>query len=439
VRTRKQNRLAIAGLIAALALIAVSRMIVSSSPDSKMAIVENDWKELIKAMTEWGVEHGAFTFPPDTSVRRREEPSHALTFETSTGYFRTRPVGRDGRLYEYWFSLTTPLAYVSKYPEDPFHPGRYYSYACWNAPNEVIPLAFLHSPGPNRRNDIEPGLLQSEIGKYLEARPRYAGISDKDLGVLKMMISPHLYDPTNGAKSGGDLIVIIDQGRRVFGWRNDDREEWKTAPLPNRPLYTDERDRPDVDESWKPGDAFPDPLSVTEEMALTEGIPVPFSLANTMRITGYMRYGAEAAASLDAFRDIQNCLSRDFKEFFKAPRTLTSEEVAALETAVAADRNWWPIIKGCRSASFGQGFESLPAEKVYMFLPLYGKSQILYAAYEMKSGNSGAARERIANLEKALEEMNNMSRGNAHPYAKQIYDELICLCTELARHIPDKD
>lgn len=92
-------------------------------------------------------------------------------------------------------ALTTPVTYWNiRAGGDPFAmPDQFTPPAYFLFEFDEGPIAVLSSSGPNLRYEIRPETLES-----------VEGVED-----LKRRLDVHAYDPTNGARSGGDLYRLI--------------------------------------------------------------------------------------------------------------------------------------------------------------------------------------------------------------------------------------
>lgn len=190
--------------------------------------VRADFALIHEGLSMYGLDIAGLV-PPDTSLRRESDPSVPLTFEWESGYaYRVGkakspgsiPPSADSPLYN---SLTTPVRYVN--PEqlrDPFRRGAQYGYASWNWNHDGFqPLSIVQSPGPDGRDDRDIADLRREVGELLAARKAASrdGNEDVRFDELLDLVAGDLYDPTNGARSRGDLIMFSrgGAGRAGFG------------------------------------------------------------------------------------------------------------------------------------------------------------------------------------------------------------------------------
>ncbi len=89
-------------------------------------------------------------------------------------------------------SLTTPFSYIMSYDVDVFAPIRGATFNYWSTPSYKGDGFIIWSPGPDKDYDLT--LENVEI--YYD--PRYEVPSP---GLIERQ-----YDPTNGARSGGDVF-----------------------------------------------------------------------------------------------------------------------------------------------------------------------------------------------------------------------------------------
>lgn len=402
--------------------------------NKKLKRVEEDWDMLLKAFNSYGLDRCGMYFPPDTVERRKEDRNFPLTFELSPEFIKSRPVNYDNKPVEHWIPLTTPVAYAAKIPKDPFRPDHFYGYSCWNWHDHLYPMAFFHSPGPDEEDDISPLKLRKEINTYLRSRGTYHNLFPEEYGIFKSMIIPYLYDPTNGAGSSGDLIWLLDYTCQVYGWRKQDVKQWMDAPLPELPLYTS-GENSGIQGDWDVGDTLPPPRSMVESSHRKKTITVPDTLYSVMRFTNYLKSIPDIGYRLDleALSGVQNQFGRYFSVFFETPRPLSSEEMKRLKSWQESQSAWWrhmDLFMINKSTSYN----SLPAHEVYVFLPLFGKSQILLAACEAAEGDMDKALKRIEALEVCLNKIMESKKdykGESDPYEESVETELNRLCLEL--------
>jgi hypothetical protein len=222
-RTRRLLLLAVAGILFVAGWFAATWLSVLR----RLERVREDFTLIHRGLSEFGVDIAGI-HPPDTSMRREKNPSVPLTFEWEPGYAyrvgRAKGVGSippsvDSPLYN---CLTTPVPYVeASHLRDPFRWGATYGYASWNWQHDDLPtLAIVHSPGPDGRDDRSIVELQREVRALLVSR-KAAGVDENvapPAEALRDMVVKDLYDPTNGVRSRGDLIMFSQWSSVRFGF-----------------------------------------------------------------------------------------------------------------------------------------------------------------------------------------------------------------------------
>lgn len=198
--------LIVVAIIAILAAIAVPNFL-EAQVRSKVSRVRADMRSLATAMEAYHVDANAYPIPADPSGRVIADPPAAVgisPFETKI------PI-----------SLTTPIAYISSRPDDPFATARigeprlyhcvtldYVNVRQTNAPvfNWLIVYRnfFRDTTGRN-----PPSAIQYWFQSFGPDQ-----IHSANLPHASAPIGPHvhahgaLYDPTNGTVSNGDLLYF---------------------------------------------------------------------------------------------------------------------------------------------------------------------------------------------------------------------------------------
>lgn len=185
--------LIVVAIIAILAAIAVPNFL-EAQTRAKVARCLEDMRTLATALESYLVDNNKY--PPDTRDMGPDDGSPDFTFWI-------RPE----------FSLTTPIAYITSFPEDPFWevgPDKYFQYG------SVTNGWIVASCGPD--------LDSEERGDIME---RYAYTEDYGF-LLEQLINPEdhpfmpnplrpapsggfvagIYDPTNGTISQGDVFRV---------------------------------------------------------------------------------------------------------------------------------------------------------------------------------------------------------------------------------------
>lgn len=369
---------------------------------SELDQVESDWNKLNNAFIAVGIDNCGYWFPPDTDDRRKIEPNLPLTFEYSLGYvnakYNEEKDKKDFGPWRIWDPLTTPVAYCESIPKDPFNPGNYYGYTTWlmKFPKSNIYhcVAVLYSPGPDRISNLPLPKLRKLGDDYFNLfsdKDSYASgaiLSDQDLRFFHNTITPYLYDPTNGIKSSGDLLWLIDGNYTPYGWRRDHSWKWQYFTV-------------STNEETKSVNV---PLSTSAHIPHPEKkyIPMPKSFYNQMKSIGIFSQTQPPELidhNLDAVR---NKLGKDYHSFYLHPHLLTAEELAVFGKWKQSNPKWWQAIDQFAPFNDNQEGINLPAQEVYTLLPLYGKCQLLLAAEEWNRIQYIKARDRIADLRSFL-------------------------------------
>lgn len=394
---------------------------------SALKKVEKDWHELRKGIYAYGMDRCGLYFPPDTSVRRRTSPKAQLTWELSTGFLRKLgPADSPG---EFYGPLTTPIAYTSSIPNDPFRPGHFYDYTCWNFHDKVPTFYIMHSPGPDRVDDLPLAKFRDEFGRYLESR-RGGHADREDLGVLMAMTLPFLYDPTNGLRSRGDLFAL-DEGHYVYSSFKRD-ELWTNVPLPALPITG----KPPEIGNWQPGSEMPKPTTLAESMRRTALRHVPAKFESIGRDMGLIirNYRNDAEMRYVALAPVQNRLGVGFDEFFRHPRALTRSEQQYLASWKGATPIWWKLMDPPAFADLSNSTYFFPAECLYTLLPYYGKSQLLLASDDAANSQTQPALNRVIVLDRLIDEFEREAL-SPDPFQQRVHTELHRLCRELEESI----
>jgi general secretion pathway protein G len=161
-------------VIIIFALIAVPNFL-EAQTRSKVSRTRSDMRTMATALEAFRVDYNSF-------VPYTDDPQSAIALDPSVTPSTPTFVAVSDMTYGY--SLTTPIAYISRYYEDVFNPGRPLCYITKN--NHWL----VYSPGPDGIFDLTSKDYLSHV---------YGQNSDMD------WILPFTYDPTNGTVSGGDI------------------------------------------------------------------------------------------------------------------------------------------------------------------------------------------------------------------------------------------
>lgn len=180
--------LIVVAIIAILAAIAVPNFL-EAQARSKVSREKNDMRTIATALESYMVDHG--TYPPHGEIlTANTDPSDPIfpAFNAGLGTIEfVSPL------------VTTPVAYLNVYPEDPFLTR--------------LPTETLRSYGYIQSEQMRDILLSKNIPFLTEQAGAlinthgywrlYAAGPDGDKGDAKQSV---VYDPTNGTLSNGDLV-----------------------------------------------------------------------------------------------------------------------------------------------------------------------------------------------------------------------------------------
>ncbi|MBX7245911.1 MAG: type II secretion system protein GspG [Candidatus Sumerlaeaceae bacterium] len=223
--------LIVVAIIAILAAIAVPNFL-ESQIRAKVARSRADIRSIATAVESYRVDYNHYPEGTDNPAKYPEEigtflgplASGYYTFRTRDGL--TQTVGRD------FASVTTPIAYISSIPTDPFakQAAGFLTYSYRNAKNrkngwvitsvgpDVDILAANGKGSTNAGNPISTAadtktpsrigdINETEVINFLEAVPT-APSTLADVGKLPEFLLDLSYDPTNGSVSDGDIVRV---------------------------------------------------------------------------------------------------------------------------------------------------------------------------------------------------------------------------------------
>ena len=264
---------------------------------------------------------------------------------------------------------------MNELPMDPFNPGHFYRYTCWTVHDKTINMYFIHSPGPDREVDLSLEKLRDVLEPYWRKRgctsqSQYLLICEKSM--LKRMILPYLYDPTNGLTSRGDLIRFYSFDT-PFGFRES---TWTEAPEDDKHIYDKMLNEPATMESW---------IILSENLLSnhqdTKQIILKGSMIETLQKAGIQLQPQNHFSNDSVFTILEplfNHLDKDFKNVIQHPRKLNEQELNALAQWKKESPVWWHALESKPNESLGD--KSYPINAVSAIYPIYGKSLYLLAA-----------------------------------------------------------
>ena len=354
----------------------------------KLKKVQTDWQALEDAIYSYEIDRCGIYKPPDTMPRRRLYPDTFLTFETEPEFINNQPVGAHHIAFIENDPLTTPIAYIDKIPMDPFNPGHYYGYTCWTIFDLVYELALFHSPGPDGKTDLSLITLREKLDPYFQKRSKQVVMNTMELTgeektMVKNIITPHLYDPTNGLVSQGDLILWLDL-HGEFGSKGD---TWADSPASDDDIYNKVLNGFPQKKTWDN-----QPTHMKEFMSQREKVKVPTSMLKVFHEAGITLQKELTSGERPLLKPVfplYNHIKQNYKGFFKSPGSLSKAELESLQDWKKTSPQWWNALAiDTQGRTTG---EIYPTGSLTPLLPVYGKSMLLWAGEELSYGNISAA------------------------------------------------
>lgn len=416
----------------------IHRVIADKITQHKLAYVRAEYNRLLPAMASLGLDNCGLYYPDDTHMRRVADPTLPLTFERQPAFHR------QGRLLSGVRCLTTPVSYLPSLPEDPFNPGHDYGYAAirgGKVRGDINSMAILSSPGPDGVEDLPLPRLRAGLVDYFNQGPKNHLLNPEARGRLWQTIVPYLYDPSNGTRSGGDLILVTETHNREYGFGCDNQALLAKGdiapPTTPRPSFLKAENLPtSVPTGGEP------PLTEEDQLHVVR-ISLPADLLGVLLNADILQAGGREL-NVEHVNRLGNHLGA-FREFFAHPRPMPETGfTAALKTWQQEDPKWWQATaKPCTgSPSFRRGFSNLTAYDLFPILILYGKTQLLLAGDEAARKETDAALDRIDALRfiflslRRLDDGMDLIKWDAS--IARIHEEMNRLCDELEKSIQEK-
>lgn len=371
--------------------------------ERRLAKAGEDFKALFRATAILGMDFCGAHYPPDTALRRKEDPAVPLTFEWSLEYYRAH-----GGEYS---MLTTPVAYIKEIPRDPFRGGgRYYDYCAMDrGPKRMRPLAILRSVGPDGREDLPLAEIKERVEAAFKRNDEKAWIvanTPEFRGWVRRQVDPYLYDPTNGAASRGDLVKVMDRCSQWHGWGGSS-ELWAAVP-PSRFSGDFELAQPAA--NWNMHGAPPEPKNYTDQLWAEAILHAPAELIHTLEKAGIVLEDERLYyRGPDGRRPVQERLDRlrnhfgPFLGFFERPAVLTADQREALAAWRCEDPEWWDAVYAPVHLPYPPQMVRVRLLDYLDTLVLYQKSTLLLAAEEMADGKLVLARHHLGFDRQALD------------------------------------
>lgn len=222
--------LIVVAIIAILAAIAVPNFL-EAQTRAKVSRVKNDLRAISTAAESYRVDNNAYPTASDAANAYDTRISEYLApLGLERGYYGLRSrtaaggiVGRD------FFGITTPIAYISSVPTDPFTgpastffqycfrttsaPSRAYVITSVGPDNDLIAPGGKGTQNPNLLGTFTDPKVPSRLGDineqqvcaFLQEAPT-APATQADLPRFRGLLEDLTYDPTNGTISDGDLV-----------------------------------------------------------------------------------------------------------------------------------------------------------------------------------------------------------------------------------------
>jgi hypothetical protein len=392
--------------------------------EANLKTVNHDWRETYISICAYGVDRCGVFMPPDTTLRlsgRKTKP----TFETDVAFITAAPV-RNGEPISFWQPLTTPIAYAESLKHDRFGRGPY-GFLSWNFHDDIDVIGVLHSGGPDGDDDLDLWALKDQVEAKLRGRESKSlrGGSPDYRGVLRDMVLPHFYDPTNGARSSGDLVSIFTNSGGLFGTDGHIDQAWLAAP--SEPLLGFMKD------GWADGEAPPSALGVaaTERSA---PVIVPRAAWLCFHEAGIDLAKDYGEAGSDVWIEARGVIGRDFLPVINDGARWDNACETHLSNWKTQAPHWTKLIDRLRAdESLRQRTQPDLVEvnrgTYYAMLPLVGKSLILAARSAHYRGAEDEAKDALASL-KALLDFASSEVPPSDPWQRRVQEELRRLMQE---------
>lgn len=178
--------LIVVAIIAILAAIAVPNFL-EAQTRAKVSRNKADMKSVVTGLETYAVDHNHYPYPSNPFGSPETVPGATLWFETKVPN-----------------SLTTPIAYLTRRFEDPYHPKD--------------AIAAGEDPVYHFMTDVYSS-LRGEQGSYVDYLERVSGTASTIRYILlghgpdndhdgPNTSDPQVYDPTNGTISNGDILYF---------------------------------------------------------------------------------------------------------------------------------------------------------------------------------------------------------------------------------------
>jgi type II secretion system protein G len=168
-------------IIAILAAIALPNFL-EAQTRAKVARAQSDLRTVVTALEAYRVDFNRY--PPATGV----------------GIYYQQPYSNP--MNQRLITLTTPVAYISSVPEDPFTPNRIIDN---NDPHPYVTYDYVDSPG----NVYGSSVTSGSVWRLMSAGPdRLMAWGGREASATAINDAGVDYDPTNGTLSTGELVRV---------------------------------------------------------------------------------------------------------------------------------------------------------------------------------------------------------------------------------------
>lgn len=367
--------------------------------------VWQDFRKMNVAVVSYSIDRCGSYFPPDTWERRQLGQELAQTFETDIEFI-TQHVnyGHDEPVL-FWHPATTPVAYLDRIPRDAFNKRRPYSYKTLPVPSFRGPAsALVRSVGPNGKPDLDIDKLYIDFLEWRERSMDLNGRIDATASYLMLReeLIPHVYDPTNGTVSSGDIIGLVLQSHPSFdNWNSEEHVASMTAQWERR-----REERPGM---------LAEPEFPVRDRATP--LPAPGRFSEHLARFNILSYDMDIDYA-EAIRSASNQFGSLFLEVFDSPAPLTAPQRGDFKPMTEKNPLWWSFIGDPGLDDVEVASVPITNARLTAYTPLIGRSMLLLAADRAGRGDADAARRTLEGLERLVSLLDVEDPHHAHIHAE---------------------